>query len=102
MKKRPYTLNRLETHLKEHDWTYEYSDDHRCWTGGTAHRKQMKNQIENLYASGLGKKVEVLFYKYYPVEGCHEVSGYGIQKNWKEHLDRMALEGIHIKKAVLQ
>ena len=62
----------------------------------------MKNQIETLYASGLGKKVEVLFYKYYPVEGCHEVSGYGIKKTWQEHLDRMALEGIQVKKAVLQ
>ena len=66
-----------------------------------SHRKQIKNQIETLYASGLGKKVEVLFYKYYPVEGCHEVSGYGIQKTWQEHLDRMALEGIQVKKAVL-
>ena len=62
----------------------------------------MKNQIETLYASGLGKKVEVLFYKYYPVEGCHEVKGYGIEKTWEEHLDRMSLEGIQVKKAVLQ
>jgi hypothetical protein len=52
----------------------------------------MKNQIETLYASGLGKKVEVLFYKYYPVEGCHEVKGYGIEKTWAEHLDRKAME----------
>ena len=102
MKKRPYTVERLETHLKEHDWTYEMSDDHRIWTGGTAHRKQMKNQIECLYETGLGKKVEVLFYKHYPVDGCHEVSGYGIQITWAEHLDRMALEGIPFKKAVLQ
>ena len=95
-------LNTLESHLKEHDWTYEMSDDHRIWTGGTAHRKQMKNQVEKLYEMGLGKKVEVLFYKYYPVEGCHEVKGYGIKKTWQEHLDRMSLEGIQVKKAVLQ
>ena len=85
-------LDTLETELKEHDWTYEMSDDHSYWTSGTAHRKQIKEQVETLYKMGLGKKVEVLFYKHYPVEGCHEVKGYGIQKTWEEHLDRKAME----------
>ena len=89
---------------KHHDWTqYRYlryliemSDDHRYWTSGTAHRKQIRAQVETLYGMGLGKKVEVLFYKHYPVEGCHEVEGYGIEKTWQEHLDRMAVERLHI------
>ena len=87
---RAYTLNRLETHLKEHDWTYEMSDDHRCWTGGTAHRKQIKNQIESLYGMGLGKKVEQLFYEHYPVEGCHEHTEYGIESSWADHMKNLA------------
>ena len=48
--------------------------------------------VEKLYAIGLGKKVEVLFYKHYPVDGCHVPTGYGIQKTWEEHLDRKAME----------
>ncbi len=89
-------LNILEKELKDHDWTYEMSDDHRYWTSGTAHRKQIRAQVETLYGMGLGKKVEVLFYKHYPVEGCHKVEGYGIEKTWQEHLDRMAVERLHI------
>ena len=85
-------LATLEAELKEHDWTYEMSDDHSYWTSGTSHRKEIKVQVEKLYDMGLGKKVEVLFYKHYPVKGCHEVDGYGIKKNWEEHLDRTATE----------
>ena len=85
-------LDTLETELKEHDWTYEMSDDHSYWTSGTNQRSMIRAQVEKLYDMGLGKKVEVLFYKHYPVEGCHEVKGYGIKKNWEEHLDRMATE----------
>ena len=95
-------LDTLETELKEHDWTYEMSDDHSYWTSGTNQRSLIRALITNLYERGLGKKVEVLFYKHYPVEGCHEVKGYGIKKTWEEHLDRMSLEGIQVKKAVLQ
>jgi hypothetical protein len=85
-------LTRLETELKEHDWTYEMSDDHSYWTSGTNQRSLIRALITNLYERGLGKKVEVLFYKHYPVKGCHEVKGYGIQKTWAEHLDRTAME----------
>jgi hypothetical protein len=95
-------LNTLEKELSQHDWTYEMSDDHSYWTSGTNQRSLIKAMVKKLYEIGLGKKVEVLFYKYYPVEGCHEVKGYGIEKTWEEHLDRMSLEGIQVKKAVLQ
>ena len=95
-------LNTLETNLQTHDWTYEMSDDHGYWISGTADRKKIKVMVEKLYNIGLGKKVEQLFYEHYPVEGCHVPSGYGIQITWAEHLDRMAVEGIQVKKAVLQ
>ena len=57
-------LNTLETELREHDWTYEMSDDHSYWTSGTNQRSMIKAQVEKLYDMGLGKKVEVLFYKH--------------------------------------
>ena len=87
-------LGTLEKELKEHDWTYEMSDDHSYWTSGTNQRTLIRSQVEKLYNMGLGKKVEVLFYKNYPYVGCHEVSGYGIKKTWEEHIDRMAKEKI--------
>ena len=87
-------LNTLEANLQTHDWTYEMSDDHSYWTSGTNQRSLIKAQVEKLYNMGLGKKVELLFYKHYPVEGCHEVEGYGIKKTWEEHLDRIAKEKV--------
>jgi hypothetical protein len=45
---------------------------------------------------GLGKKVEQLFYEHYPVDGCHEVKGYGIEKTWAENLDRKAMETVKV------
>ena len=62
-------LDTLETELKEHAWTYEMSDHHSYWTSGTNQRSMIRAQVEKLYDMGLGKKVEVLFYKHYPVEG---------------------------------
>ena len=85
-------LNTLETNLQTHDWTFEMSDDHGYWVSGTQDRKKIKVMVEKLYAIGLGKKVEELFYKHYPVDGCHVPTGYGIQKTWEEHLDRKAKE----------
>lgn len=35
--------------LQSHDWTYEYSDDHRVWTKGNAERAtlvSMRRQLD--------------------------------------------------------
>ena len=80
----------LEQELKEHDWTYEMSDDHSYWTSGTAHRNKIKKMVEDYYAEG--EDPADLFYKYYPVDGCHEISGYGIKRTWQEQLDKRAKE----------
>lgn len=29
--------------LKQHDWTYEYSDDHRAWSKGKNQRKVLRD-----------------------------------------------------------
>ncbi len=38
--------------LKQHDWTYDYSDDHRAWTKGKEQRKvltQMQQVMDPHY-----------------------------------------------------
>ena len=85
-------LGTLEKELKEHDWTYEMSDDHSYWTSGTNQRSLIRAIVLNLQEHGMGKKVEELFYKYYPVEGCHEAKGYGITSTWAEHMDKLAMD----------
>ena len=50
-------LSTLEKGLKEHDWTYEMSDDHGYWTSGTNQRSLIKAQVKKLYEMGLGKTI---------------------------------------------
>ena len=88
------TLIELEKLLKEHDWTYEMSDDHSYWTSGTNQRSLIRALIIRLQEAGMSKKTSELFYKYYPVNGCHEEKGYGINHTWAEHLDRKAMETV--------
>ena len=80
----------LDKELKEHDWTYEMSDDHGYWLSGTAQRNKIKKMAEDYYAEG--EDPADLFYQYYPAEGCHEISGYGIKRIWQEQLDKRAKE----------
>jgi hypothetical protein len=40
----------FERLLKRHDWTYEYSDDHRVWQAGTAERDELKRMYKTLIA----------------------------------------------------
>ena len=81
----------LETELKHHDWTYEYSDDHGVWVGGTAHRNKIKKMEEDCYAEG--EDPADLFYKYWP--GQPSANGpymYGIKRSWEEQLEKRATE----------
>ena len=92
MSKLKGTLDTLSKLLIEHDWTYEMSDDHSVWTSGTNQRSLIRALIIRLQEAGMSKKVSNLFYEHYPVNGCHEVKGYGINHSWAEHLDRKAME----------
>ena len=88
------TLDTLETKLKEHDWTYEYSDDHGYWTAGEQQRKAIKIEIAKLYKMGLTKKVNELFYKHYPVQGCNDPEEYNITKDWRQHLEDQLFDSL--------
>lgn len=37
-----FILMALEKELREHDWTFNYSDDHGVWTSGVSHQKKDK------------------------------------------------------------
>ena len=76
-----FILRALKKHLKEHDWTYEMSDDHSYWLSGTAQREKIRKIILDAYKEGVGAEAEMLFGKHYPKAGCHAEEGYGIKIN---------------------
>ena len=62
------SLVTLEKLLKAHDWSYEFSDDHRVWKRGTAERAAINQEQKRLIHSGLAsvKEVQDLTQKYAP------------------------------------
>jgi hypothetical protein len=56
------TIQNLEKALKTHDWYYEFSDDHRVFTKGTAELKNIYNLIGQVDKKTAGK----LWNKYAP------------------------------------
>jgi|TARA_A100001388_G_C28773180_1_gene505287 ferritin-like protein len=80
----------LNYELKQHDWTYEMSDDHNVYLKGTEHRKKIKQLVKDAYKLGLDPAD--YFYKFYPVDGCHPHEGYGIKKSWQQVMDKKAKE----------
>lgn len=58
-------LQELESLLKEHDWYYAYSDDHRVWKRGEEERKVIGELTARLmYVEGLSDAVDTLYEKY--------------------------------------
>lgn len=49
----------LEKLLKSHDWTYEFSDDHRVWKQGMAERSAINQEQKRLISNGLATVEEV-------------------------------------------
>ena len=85
-----FILMALEKELRQHDWTFNYSDDHGVWQSGTSHQKRIKVMVEDAYAEGIDPAD--LFYQYYPMEGCDVPGYYGIKRSWEEQLDKRAKE----------
>ena len=81
------TLETLERKLQVHDWTFNYSDDHRYYETGWMQQKEIKQEVEKLYEMGLTKKVNELFYSHYPKDGCDIPAYYGITKEYRDHLE---------------
>ena len=81
------TLETLERKLQFHDWTFNYSDDHRYYETGWMQQKEIKQEVEKLYEMGLAKTVNELFYSHYPKDGCDIPAYYGITKEYRDHLE---------------
>ena len=83
-----FILMALEKELKEHDWTFNMSDDQECWRNGTGEQKIIRQMVEDAYVEGCDRAD--LFFEYYPMDGCDAPRDYGIKRSWEEHLDNKA------------
>ena len=61
-------LVNLDRLLQFHDWTYEFSDDHRVWKRGVAERDNINQEQKRLVDSKLAtvEEVQELTNKYAP------------------------------------
>ena len=64
----------LEQMLESHDFTYEYSDDHRYYKQGSQECKIIDNKVKEM--GGWSKKLVELWNKYAP-------KGDSFQKDWE-------------------
>ena len=85
-----FILMALEKELREHDWTFNMSDDQRYWRAGTDQQKRIKTMVEDAYIEGLDPAD--IFYEFYPLDGCDVPEYYGIKRSWEEQLDKKAIE----------
>ena len=88
--KQTFILKALEKELKEHDWTFQMSDDSFHYTNGINEQGRIKAMIQDAYAEGCDPGD--LFYEYYPKDGCDPANSYGIRRTWEEQLDKKAME----------
>ena len=85
-----FILMALEKELKEHDWTFQMSDDSFHYTNGINEQGRIKTMIQDAYAENIDPAD--LFYQYYPKDGCEPADHYGVKRTWEEQLDKKAQE----------
>ena len=56
----------LETLLRSHDWTYNYSDDHSAWRRGSDEADDIRRQMDICCGHGLDEIANKLHDKYSP------------------------------------
>ena len=64
----------LKEMIKNHDFTYEYSDDHRYYKRGSQEYKIINNKVKEM--GGWNEKIVELWNKYAPKHGS-------FQKDWE-------------------
>jgi len=82
-------MQQLEKALKEHDWYYMMSDDHRWYKAGIEEAQNIRNLIEKLRAVGRGDEAEALYQSYNNRNKLEEVSVGSIQKKHGEIVAKM-------------
>ena len=60
------TLQDLERAMRNHDWYYQFSDDHRVWRAGTDHAVEIRNAMARLSARGFADEVNAIFQRECP------------------------------------
>lgn len=82
-------MQQLEKALKEHDWYYMMSDDHRWYKAGIEEAQNIRNLIEKLRAVGRGDEAEALYQSYNNRNKLEEASVGSIQKKHGEIVAKM-------------
>lgn len=59
-------LDALEDQLKNHDWFYMMSDDHRAYTKGSVQQSKIRGIMKNLEDIGYGDEAKSLYNQYAP------------------------------------
>jgi hypothetical protein len=59
-------LVKYEELLKTHDWTYNYSDDHRYWKKGVAEAEEIRRSKDILCGLGMDQLATEMYTKYSP------------------------------------
>ena len=57
-------LSKLETMLREHDWFYMYSDDHRYYEKGRLEWAAIQREMAAAAAAGLEVEAKALYEKF--------------------------------------
>jgi len=65
MKHHPDLLT-LKTLLEQHDWTYNYSDDHRAWVKGNKEADEIRRQMDICCGLGLSEEATELHNQFNP------------------------------------
>ena len=50
--------------LEKHDWTYNYSDDHRAWVKGKEQSDEIRRQMDICCGLGLSAEANELYEEY--------------------------------------
>ena len=54
-------LLQLKTLLEKHDWTYQYSDDHRYWSKGHNEAAEIRRQMDICCGLGFSEQATALY-----------------------------------------
>ena len=94
-------MDDLEDKLKQHDWWYMMSDDHRYYMSGSAQSASIRGDVKTLTDLGYGKEAKELYNKYAPDQlKLTEAKGKDLDKDGDiDSDDYLAARDAAIKKA---
>ena len=55
------TLEQLEQAMINHDWYFQFSDDHRVWRTGDASSERIRSAMESFRNAGFSEQVDALW-----------------------------------------